>query len=65
MLAGAEQVLDAAVEHRGKLEGEGQGWVVAPFFQGDDRLPGYTEQVGQRLLRESAFLAVVAEVVLH
>ena len=46
----AEHIFQADAEYAGNTKGAFQGWGIAPLFNGDHRLTGHTDFLGERRL---------------
>ena len=53
---GVEEIVDPAPKNLGQAEGQRQGRVEPAAFDGDDRLAGNAELVGEALLRPATLL---------
>lgn len=50
LLVWIEEIVDPAFENLGQAESERQRWIEPSAFNGDDRLTGHSELVGEALL---------------
>jgi hypothetical protein len=60
-----KDILNFDVKKVGDAECKRQGRIVFTVFDGDDRLPGHAQLIGQRLLREVVHGAKYLQPVFH